>query len=663
MRRNIQAVLIAEVGSVTTRVSLIDTVAGEARLIGHAAVPSTIEPPQSDATIAILAAADEIGSSIGRLMIGDGRLITPKNNEGDGVDGVIVLTSAAGQMGVVIAAVASDISGRSAQRATLTTYTTILQTITLDNAVRTPEGRDTSWIEQQVQLLTGLKPDVVLITGGLEDGPQESLVRLAHIVGLTSLDTKVNSDGLQEQQVNARPVIYAGNSQASERVFEALSGRARLKLVDNLRPSFEFERLDPLRRELMQLYDAQILPRLPGAATLARLSGLPIRTSAMASGLMTRFVAELMQRSVLSFEVGSASTVLHHANSEGTTPVVLGNVGVGLGLGALLAQERLVAIARWLPFPIGERDLTHRILNKMLRPQLHPTTREDLLIEFATLREALAIGMQSLRDMSANPTYDLVIAGSGVLTHASHPGLALLAILDALQPGAESSLFAVDVHLDTFGLMAACGALAFCNPEAAIYLFERDLLRNTPLATCITAVAAGQANGLAVEAELQIADEPPRRISVNHGQIGAIPLAPGSSATLILRPAAGVRIGKNAAGVEVSSEVGAVRGSQLGVVIDARGRPLLLPADTIARQNLLWDWMVSLGVETGALPYDTTPPLPDIAVPILPPITPISNPSIDSPIPDAAPSLDSGFMRLRQTVEEPKKKGLFGRKK
>ena len=43
------ATLVAEIGNVTTRVSLVDLVDGEARLIGQAAVPSTTEPPYENA--------------------------------------------------------------------------------------------------------------------------------------------------------------------------------------------------------------------------------------------------------------------------------------------------------------------------------------------------------------------------------------------------------------------------------------------------------------------------------------------------------------------------------------------------------------------------------------------------------------------------------------
>ncbi len=659
MPRNDSAVLIVEIGSITTRVTLADLVDREMRLIGRTEVPSTIEPPQENAAVAILAAATEIADMTGRQLVDGSQLIMPQNNERDGIDQVVVVTSAAGILGVVIAAVAADISGRSAQRAVRSTYASVLQIITLDNSVQTEDGRDATWIERQVQMLSGLRPDVILIAGGIDESAQDSLVRLAHIVGLTSLGTSVDEEGSQRQVVKARPIIFAGNSSASERVIEALSGRASLKIVDNLRPALDLERLDATRAELRRLYDELMLQQLPGMAALRRLCNTPPRTAIEATGLMTRFIAALHKRSVLAIDAGSAATTLHFASGDVYAPIVLANSGTGLGLGAILAEGGSAAIARWLPFPIGERDLTHQLLNKMLRPQMTPTSREDLLIEQAATREAISLAVAAFRDTVPNATFDLVIAGGGVLEHVPHPGMAALIILDALQPGAEDTLLAIDLHLDTLGLLAACGALAFANPEAALTLFERDLLGNTPLATVVVPLGDGQFGSPALEAELHVAGQTSITLHVAHGQIARLPLEPGQRGQLILRPVSGVRIGRNMPGAEVTSEVSAVAGSTLGVVIDARGRPLRLPDTFAARQRLIWEWLVALGAENGALPYDTTAPIPDMTPQIMPFVAPLEAPPTSN---GDAPALDPDLAKLRQTVAEPKKRGLFGRK-
>lgn len=663
------AILVAEIGSVSTRVTLVDSVDGESRLISQADVPSTIEPPHENALVGILEAARLIGDMTGRRLADDDRLIIPQTNERDGINAVVALTSASGQMGLVIAAVSKDISGRSARHASRATYTNLLQVITLNDAASDTANYDGSWIERQVQRLLGLSPDVVLIAGGLEDGADDALVRLAHIVTLMALAARADAQG---QQRPPTKVIFAGNSRTRERVIEALSGKAEPVIVDNLRPTLELERLEPVRRALVQIYGERVLPRLPGMMPLRRVLSAPLRTTNEAASLMTRFIAERYQRDVLTLDVGAANTSLMLFSQGRYSPVVLGGVGGGYGVGALLAACGVAAIRRWLPFPIEDQELTHRLLNKMIRPQLLPATREDLLVEHAVAREALGLAVRALWDERDGAPYDMVLIGGGVLGQAPHPGLAALTVLDALQPTGEQSSRAIDLHLDLLGLLEVCGALAFSNPDAAMTLFERDLLRSMPLATCVVALGDGRTGEVALEVELNQGGEELTRVTVRHGELVRLPLPPGRSAQLTLRPAPTVRIGSNAPGAVVPSEVAAIKGSALGVVIDARGRPLRLPEHPAERQRALWEWMVALGVESGPLPYRLAAPLPEPApTPAAPPLNgraaapePPAEPVVPPITPAQAPpatQVESDLAKLRQTVQEPPKRGLFRR--
>ena len=661
------ALLVAEIGNVTTRVTLIDLVDGEMRLIGQASVPSTTEPPYDNAVFAILEAATQLGETTGRQLMHDGSLMIPQTNERDGINAVVAATSACPPMGIVIAAVASEVSARSAARASRATYTTILQTITLDESAGGNTGGDSSWIERQVQTLMGIKPDLVVIAGGLEDGAEDSLVRLAHIVGLTSVTNRVDSDGQQRHDINKRKVLFAGNSAARERVIEALSSRADLQVIENVRPSLEVEQLEPARQAIIKLYNESLLASLPGAGALRRLSNTPLVAASDATGLMTRFIAEHYHRATLTIDCGSANTAVYYANTGSYTPVVFGGVGSGYGIGGLLAERGAAAIARWLPFAISERELTHWLLNKLLRPQTIPSSREDVLIEHAVAREALNLAMSTFQSERA-AAYDYVIAGGGVLSNAQPPGLAALTILDALQPSASESVLAIELHLDTLGLIGSCGALAFSNPDAALTLFEHDLLGNTPLATCVVALGGGRTGDVAVEAELKESSGAIQRITVEHGQLGRLALPPGRKAQLTLRPVSNVRIGRNAPGEEVASEVAAISGSALGVIIDARGRPLRLPDEPAGRQRLLWEWLLALGAESGPLPYPIAEITSEPPLSVAPTNGSIAFADVEAPPPapparpgESAP-IERDLAQLRQTIEEPKKRGIFRRK-
>ena len=85
----------------------------------------------------------------------------------------------------------------------------------------------------------------------------------------------------------------------------------------------------------------------------------------------------------------------------------------------------------------------------------------------------------------------------------------------------------------------------------------------------------------------------------------------------MVQPADGVRIGATRPASRRFPTLARFSGSALGVIIDARGRPLRLPDDPLTRQQRLWDWMVALGVESGPLPYTVADRLPAMPEPTL----------------------------------------------
>ncbi len=666
MSDELGAVLIAEIGSVTTRVVLVDDVDGESRMICQVEKPSSLEPPFHNATIAILEAAARIGELTGRRLLNEGQLLMPQTRERDGVNHVVAATSAAGTLSLIIAAIATDISARSAAHACRCTYTSLLQTIALDDfdkllddhgmprlsatagsastngkkkagkqagkqARAMRAGNAMSWMERQIQSMLSYEPHAVVIAGGLEGGNVETLKRLAHMVALTTLRTTVDASGQQRRNTSDHPIIFAGNSAARDTVQDVLAARAHLVVVDNVRPELEREHLEPTQRELARLYQERILPTLPGYAVLQRLSRAPLQTVVDAHSLMSRFLAERYRRQVLTLDVGSSASSALLAQPGGKIhTVVLGASGSGFGCANVLAERGAERIARWLPFAIGDKELRHWVLNKMLRPHVVPGSREDLLLEHAVVREALALLREALADECHTLRYDMVVACGGVLAHAP-PGLAALTLLDALQPTAEESVMAVDLHLDTLGLLAACGTVVGLEADAAVTLFERDVMHNMPLATCVVTLGDGKAGRQAVQAVLTPLRGAPQTIDVKHGQVARLPLPPGERAQLTLRPASGVSIGRNAPGVEVSTDVAAIGGSALGIIIDARGRPLRLPEKADARRALLWEWLAALDVVQGISPYLTD------AAPIVARIS-------DTALPASALAADDGLV-------------------
>jgi hypothetical protein len=75
------------------------------------------------------------------------------------------------------------------------------------------------------------------------------------------------------------------------------------------------------------------------------------------------------------------------------------------------------------------------------------------------------------------------------------------------------------------------------------------------------------------------------------GGLEILPLGIGQTARIDLKPLQRSDIG-NGPGRNASVQVS---GGVMGVVIDARGRPLVLPEDPVRRRELLKKWLFSVG--------------------------------------------------------------------
>jgi hypothetical protein len=83
-------------------------------------------------------------------------------------------------------------------------------------------------------------------------------------------------------------------------------------------------------------------------------------------------------------------------------------------------------------------------------------------------------------------------------------------------------------------------------------------------------------------------------VEVAAGTLEVLPLPPGQKATLELQPRRGIDIGR---GPGRGGRPIQVVGSTLGLIIDARGRPLLsyLPPDPELRRDRIQQWLWDMG--------------------------------------------------------------------
>src|SRR5947207_3352159 len=424
-------------------------------------------------------------------------------------------------------------------------------------------------------------PHAALIVG-LTDSPAGA----APLQQACELIIRAAQDANQQAEDYQLPVLYAGAPQFVEAVRRMLNGYAEVTRVETLVSQAQ---LGPTSMAASALYERDVIQRIPGYSTLGSWSqAVPVGTASSLSSLV-RFLAQHYSMNVTAVDAGSSTTTLMMAGERGDfIPLVNPGVGVGTGLGTILQQVGVQRIARWLPFTITEDELREYVMNHMLHAEALPTSYRELQIIQAFAREAIILTKEATGQDSFGPfDADLILATGGVLSQAPKFGQAALMLLDALQPRGVTSLV-----LDKTMLISQLGAVATVAPIAAVQVNEYDAVSHR-LGTCVVPFGNMKQGEVAVRVGLEYANGQQVNLDVMAGSIEVIPLKPNEQALLTLFPAPNVDVGLGPG--ERARAAEEIDGGLMGLIIDARGRPLNLPSNEAERQAHLLQWAQALG--------------------------------------------------------------------
>jgi hypothetical protein len=307
-------------------------------------------------------------------------------------------------------------------------------------------------------------------------------------------------------------------------------------------------------------------------------------------------------------DIGGATTDVFSVFSGTFNRTVSANLGMSYSISNVCAEAGMDNVLRWVHVDMDERALRNRVKNKMIRPTTIPQTLGALIFEQAVAREALRLayiqhkefattlkGVQQQRTVGDvfsqeeggqsivdNMALDLLVASGGVLSHAPRMQQTAAMLIDAFEPEGITTL-----AKDSIFMMPHLGVLAQVHPQAAIEVFERDCL--VYLGTCVAPKGAGSlgkscfafrltGSGLNEAGEVKV------------GEMRKIPLGAGKTATMSVEPARGFDCGAGP-GKPIEKEI---RGGSVGVILDGRGRPLVLPEQESQRRELLTKWVHAL---------------------------------------------------------------------
>lgn len=576
----IDSILVADCGAVLTKVLLFERVEDSYRLVAQAATLTTNNPPWNDLSIGVFHAVEEIERVVGRQLFGSARIITPYEGM-RGVDAFVVTMSAPEPLRVLLAGLVREMSLESARRAVTGTYAQVVGTVMREGSLAAPE-------EHWARTVRDLHPDVVLLVGGVDGGAARPVIELAEALrlGISMIDQGQRPD-----------VIYAGNARlggAMKKLFESITN---ITVVDNVRPTLDQEHLGPAQEALERLYIERRFTRSPGAERLMEWNNAPVQPTALAFGRLIEYlwhVDKSLDRGTLGVDLGAASATVAATFNKRLFFSIRGGEGLVLGPLKWTEEHGLDKITRWLPEEIPDDVVLAVLHNRASYPWTVPQEPRELWIEQAVIREALRNLMSTAR-----PTWDtgraqlypdlmprldsIVVSGGGIVT-MPRPGHILLAVLDGLEPVGITR-----VLLDQHRAAPALGALASIAPVAAASALSSGTL--VSLGTVISPVGKAHPGETILKIHIAYDDGGVLDVEARQGDLEIWPLLPGQSAMLEIKPLRRFDIGLGPGrGGKVR-----VQGGLVGLVVDARGRPLTLPVSPDDRRELVQRWFWDVG--------------------------------------------------------------------
>jgi uncharacterized protein (TIGR01319 family) len=600
---SLQTVLATDCGSTTTKALLFEKTEKGWRQTYRGEAPTTVEKPVADVTVGARNAFVEIQELSGRQILdGSGNPETPfvertSETPESGIDLYLSTSSAGGGLQMLVSGVVRQMTTESAERAALGAGAIVLDAISVD------DGREDY---EKIERIRHLRPDIVLVTGGVDGGAENHVIEMAEIL-LAAAPRPRFGDTLR------LPVIYAGNRDAADEVKEILDPIAQVSLVENVRPTLDFENLGPAREAIHEFFLTHVMSHSPGYDRLLSWTPVPVMPTPAAVGNMISGYAKKHNIQVLCADIGGATTdvfsvFFDHEGEPIFNRTVSANLGMSYSIANVLVEAGVEKISRWLHFDLSDSEIRDRLRNKMIRPTSIPQTREDLTLEQAVCREALRLSLAHHRSLAvglsgvtrqrgiaeifsqAGGRYelvnlrelDLVVGSGGVLSHAPHRLQAALMMLEGF--GLEG---VTELAVDSIFMMPHLGVFASVHELAADEIFLNDCI--VRIAHAVVPVYPLRRKGAL--AKVLFNGKPVGEVRV--GEVSRVECEPGESGTLRVEPLH--------SSVAVTSRPGAayereITTGEFGFLFDGRNRPVQLSPVPLERRKGNGDVLNALGL-------------------------------------------------------------------
>ncbi|GAB4150916.1 MAG: methylaspartate mutase accessory protein GlmL [Planctomycetota bacterium] len=585
-----QNILITDVGSTTTKTLLLRRVGDRLHIVGASNSPTTVEEPEADVRIGLLKSIRALEKELNLALLDNDK---PREEYG-----FMATSSAGGGLAMVVTGLTQAVTAKSATKAAAAAGGIVLDVLAIDDG-RTPY--------EKAVALRRLRPDMVLLSGGLDGGDVVNNVRFVSLLKSAGLRPKFGGDA-------KLPVVFAGNIEARGIVKRLLEDEVDLRFSPNLRPAFDKENIAPVREIIHELFIKNVMANAPGYSSLLEWSGRQILpTPSAVEGILALFARD-SGKTVLMFDIGGATTDVFSSHEGRITRTVCANYGMSYSISNVMAEAGVTNIKRWIPNNLSEEDLRDKIANKTLNPTSLPVSEEDFELEWAAAREALRLSLDVHIDSATTvgelglgehihrfldrderikgmftetPTVtrsniDVVIGAGGVLSKCPSPKAAMMMLVDSTQLERMTELY-----IDNQFVSPHLGMIAQHEPDMALSAFKEVCLKRLGVAVPLT--GKYRAGRKACEVHWTSAGFSGSS-EIAWGELLLIQASGNEEVAVRFAPSSGCDSG---VGSGRKNEV-LLTGGAAGILIDGRGRPIVFmeKPEERTRQSASWKQML-----------------------------------------------------------------------
>ncbi len=283
--------------------------------------------------------------------------------------------------------------------------------------------------------------------------------------------------------------------------------------------------------------------------------------------ILARRIAEVLKETALVIDVTSSSTSLVRAEPLAATLAVHARpLGIGRGADHVVARAGLDRVRRWIPWAVDQPTLLERVFNRARWPDAVASDRETLALEIALAHEAVSHALADATAAGIGPALRSArtVVLTGLLSGLAGPERAALVVVDALEPADPLSI-ARDEGDALLGTAAAVASGDHAPLDDAIRSGIQPVAAVVPVATSRRSLVR------------IVAAAGTREERVDRGAFFVLPL---TGALAVSGP--GVTHAR-------------VTSGPVGLILDARPRPLALPQRDAERVPAVSRWYESVG--------------------------------------------------------------------